>query len=1252
MKKDLFKVARRLAVYLLCISLLFADSARMGSNASESDKAMNKESATIVNEDTNVAVVYPEDSLYVNSNYNLVYQSMSGDELNHKANLKDEYVYLGGYLIYLFSDNLPFGSSYDGYSLQEGKTATVKIPFQTNYSIEDIEVVMADCFQIPASIAKEEEEKETIETKETETMETGTETTETETTESESITESESTEESGSTTEAESAEESGNTIESEDTSTIEESQQEIQPSTEETQNETSNDEGTLQNTVESTKLETLDASEQNKTMDEDAEKFMSESIGTEIDFVTVLMKEYKSDNTETVVLENVDQEDTVTEEDDDLTSETEMNEETVTESAEETPSVDETQEKEVVERTSSVQNNTVAPVAVENTNEIQIDTTAVVSYKIEDGCLVIETRRLGTFLVRLKLDVAKKKLLSDDYQKYMNTPFSGDVAYFTATMFNYESDYIKRLSQGKGLQFNTGNGSPYYNSNNGGDGSGTGKDAATQGLVEKTLGADGNPVFTMEGTPQLFDTSNKVASEVYTVDFPFEKQQDGYYLFDSDSMYVMANEEYYTQENGVITGYTLHDTAPATLKGAWNLKGFWPFSYKDNTKDFHFGMRLDVEFLIPKYLDDSAEDPMTFEFSGDDDVWVFIDDQLVLDIGGIHGKVSGKIDFNKDEVSISRVVDLSKKNSSVETYTDAKLSDLLGETEGDKGYKDGEIHKMSIFYMERGSYESNCRIKFNLLAKTTEQEQLVTHKTARVKSWEDRTYDVVIDAESFYSVEGLILNDQDKYEEIDGSLIQPSEVNHIMIRDVVDDRFVVTAVDGVSVDSLPEDVSITEYDGKQVVTWKNQSTKKNTEDEETKYTLSHTITIQAKDTYFGGNDVTTNYNAPYENDIHMIEDQEYMSSYVMLSNGMGYELEQPLVNVKTADQIDGAFDVIFRGEKIGEEIDENEVVVRYFTEEDFEKFISTDQNGNITKIGECTDLRDISVKTYSFYQDEITEEIAIEQALGEGLEGAITKEQLLEEKPENDCAYPFVLIYQMNSDGASKLCQSSMAKPDENGSVQGEVDGKEYPYYLNAQQGTVSSSYRVYVYGAEIAVTKAIAKQDIEFLQGDPIFTFKLVNEATGRTYYRLVRFDKNHLEEGADGNVNLTATFENLPEGKYILSELDTMRYTLDEISSVLVNGVTDYEINGAKVAGLESNLIIASAKQSGIRAEYIFSRPEFEEESLVIADQNRKMTGTAIFENRKYQDDYDSDTDVVVNHFTLDQDGNLVITPQLKTE
>ena len=101
MKKDLFKVARRLAVYLLCISLLFADSARMGSNASESDKAMNKESATIVNEDTNVAVVYPEDSLYVNSNYNLVYQSMSGDELNHKANLKDEYVYLGGYLIYL-----------------------------------------------------------------------------------------------------------------------------------------------------------------------------------------------------------------------------------------------------------------------------------------------------------------------------------------------------------------------------------------------------------------------------------------------------------------------------------------------------------------------------------------------------------------------------------------------------------------------------------------------------------------------------------------------------------------------------------------------------------------------------------------------------------------------------------------------------------------------------------------------------------------------------------------------------------------------------------------------------------------------------------------------------------------------------------------------------------------------------------------------------------------------------------------------
>ena len=107
---------------------------------------------------------------------------------------------------------------------------------------------------------------------------------------------------------------------------------------------------------------------------------------------------------------------------------------------------------------------------------------------------------------------------------------------------------------------------------------------------------------------------------------------------------------------------------------------------------------------------------MLFEFSGDDDVWVFVDDVLILDLGGIHGKISGSIDFSE-----GKVTDADGNNQS--------KSNLLKEIEAGN-------HKLTIYYLERGGGESNCRIKFNIVPRYRLELPTANTVTAK-KIWED-----------------------------------------------------------------------------------------------------------------------------------------------------------------------------------------------------------------------------------------------------------------------------------------------------------------------------------------------------------------------------------------------------------------------------------------------------------------------------------------------------------------------------------
>ena len=113
--------------------------------------------------------------------------------------------------------------------------------------------------------------------------------------------------------------------------------------------------------------------------------------------------------------------------------------------------------------------------------------------------------------------------------------------------------------------------------------------------------------------------------------------------------------------------------------------------------DYAYGMRTDIKFYLPNEPGtdgnkDLYGNDMQFQFSGDDDLWVLIDGQLVLDIGGIHGAESGVIDFSTGQVT-------------VQGNQQTSLMDL-GITAGD--------HTLSILYLERGSSLSNCSIYFNL----------------------------------------------------------------------------------------------------------------------------------------------------------------------------------------------------------------------------------------------------------------------------------------------------------------------------------------------------------------------------------------------------------------------------------------------------------------------------------------------------------------------------------------------------------
>lgn len=268
--------------------------------------------------------------------------------------------------------------------------------------------------------------------------------------------------------------------------------------------------------------------------------------------------------------------------------------------------------------------------------------------------------------------------------------------------------------------------------------------AAAQGLVGKKLVngkmVDPNnenvvlPYFSGEeihpyNTDREID-KNKNLSEYYNnLQFPFKQTMDKNgvitYSYDSGSDYAVYydfdNNSFYESNQYIQNGTTNDSTAPT--------KGFYPLNKPGDSREavnMGFGTEFTIPFTLSKDGKINGQD-ITFNFTGDDDVWVFIDDYLVLDMGGAHRMASGTIDFAKKNVTVERAFTPDKSTTAAwkdgatrANQTSTESLKTFADIETDKGTTfadimadDSKVHTLKMFYMERGMIDSNMSVSFN-----------------------------------------------------------------------------------------------------------------------------------------------------------------------------------------------------------------------------------------------------------------------------------------------------------------------------------------------------------------------------------------------------------------------------------------------------------------------------------------------------------------------------------------------------------
>lgn len=263
---------------------------------------------------------------------------------------------------------------------------------------------------------------------------------------------------------------------------------------------------------------------------------------------------------------------------------------------------------------------------------------------------------------------------------------------------------------------------------------------AYTGLVEQELDEDGNIQFVKpeitskpiiggsttkvydRDPTRIFDENSTTAKQIYTnVGIPFKSLGNGKYEFKSSEMEVnFENGEPKSNVNLVMQSQK-HSYSGAD---GYKYQGFFPFNYNDGERAiYHFGMHAEIPFYMTGdgKANIGKNEDIIFEFSGDDDIWIFMDGQLVIDLGGIHNEISADINFATGEINVYKG---KKGESGVTIKSTEYLTDKVGK---DWNSDIDKQHKLDIFYLERGAGSSNCTMSFNLPMEVQRSSVIVHH---------------------------------------------------------------------------------------------------------------------------------------------------------------------------------------------------------------------------------------------------------------------------------------------------------------------------------------------------------------------------------------------------------------------------------------------------------------------------------------------------------------------------------------------